>query len=77
MAIFCDFIATKSETLIFKSEIDQNRPKMQFAVYFGLKHFLNVLNYSPTFSFSKVHSFFPENNLRFNKFIGSKDFFWI
>ena len=51
MAIFCDFIATKSETLFLKSEIDQNQPKMQIVMYFGLKHFLlNVLSF--TFAYS-------------------------
>ena len=44
MAILTNFIATKSETLILKSENDQNRSKMQIFLYFGLKHFLlNVL----------------------------------
>ena len=44
MAILTNFIATKSETLILKSENDQNQPKMQIFLYFGLNHFiLNVL----------------------------------
>ena len=33
MAIFSDFIATKSETLILKSVNDQNQPKMQIFLY--------------------------------------------
>ena len=47
MAIFSDFIVTKSETLILKSENGQNLPKMHIFMYFGIKHFLlNILSFT-------------------------------